>query len=70
MVGEKLDQETLENIAGDIAALLCGRLPDSSTEINLHTECVTLKSRTVVQVFASRHGAGGLFTVNLEMKNF
>lgn len=57
-------------MASEIAGLLCERLPDRTVGISLHTESMTLKSRTVVQVFASTPQGDGLFTINLEMKNF
>lgn len=70
MAVEKVDRAALENMASDIAKLLCGRLPHDDRGISLHTESVTLKSRTVIQVFASTANGNGLFTINLEMKNF
>lgn len=70
MTGETLDRKTLEHMASDIAKLLCGRVPDNELALSLHTESVTLKSRTVVQVFASTPQGSGLFTINLEMINF
>ena len=70
MKRDVLDQKQLEAMAGDIASLLRGRLPDRKIEVNLHTDSVYLRSRTVVQVFASNQSGDGVFTVNLEMKNF
>lgn len=70
MAGETLDQEKLKNMAGDIATLVCGRLPDNLSGVQVHTETLCLKSRTVVQVFASTSQGHGLFTINLKMNRF
>lgn len=70
MKAKLLDQKRLEAMAGDIASLLRGRLPDRQIEVNVRTDSVYLRSRTVVQVFASSPTGDGIFTVNLEMKNF
>lgn len=59
----------LENMAGDIARLLSGRLPGNAAGVSLHTESAILKSRTIVQVFASTGQGSGLFTISLEMNN-
>ena len=67
MAGETLDQKILKNIAGDIATLVCGCLPDNLSGVQVHTETLCLKSRTVVQVFASTPQGHGLFTINLQM---
>ena len=67
MAGEILDQEKLKNMAGDIATLVCGCLPDNRSGVQVHTETLCLKSRTVVQVFASTPQGRGLFTINLQM---
>lgn len=69
MAGETLDQETLENMALDIARLLCGRLQNQAIEVSLHTESAAMKSRTVVQVFASTPQGHGMFNINLALGN-
>lgn len=69
MTGEMLRQKMLEDMAGDIAALLCGRSAGYAGGVSLHTTSAVLKSRTVVQVFASTAKGSSLFSVSLEMTN-